>query len=523
MSVTTTTLIDRVSIEELPGELKMTSRMGYGTVMPLTLTMVIVCLGYFLAVLFSVPDRLVAPIGVTPAVIAGAFLLAAGTLNRTHVQVTGGGLTWGTGPIPVPEFPLRRTLRTDQIAAIFVSPCAVSNRYSRTYIHTYDVFVLSTAGQALCLFARIDSLDAARQLATRIENGLGVAPIRPAPPLSIEKRPVRDSQNITPAGLPVMILPLAAMIAGVVIFVSPSFRVQGMKEVLARVTEVGHRRVNGPKSSYDASVCHIVYDTPGGLVNNQFGDGCPQYAKIGDRMTIYYDVADPEKILVLASGFTIFFGSAYLLGGLGMLIYLISVRRKKNTAVMRGGPRILDEDKFRALDPYWDLTESQARATQGILELTAQPGKALMPLLCHYAYRTPVIDLRVSAKMGNNTLQGAGIFFWANGVGDGYVFKVVPAEGGIDAWRLTNHKWERVLPFTRIQQIAPINGQWNDLRVVTHDDGRADLYVNAIFVATIQGEPPPGGSLAGLYADFLKDTNAVWEFAGFRVTAPESQ
>jgi hypothetical protein len=522
MSVTVNSLIDRVTLEELPGELKLTSRMGNGTLMPIAVTMILCCTAWAMVSIFSLPSEWIGYGAVPPYVICGAYMLAATTLNRTRVQVTGGGLSWGTRPIPSLGFPLNRSLRPDQVAAIFVSPCAVSNRYSATYLHYYDVLVLTTNGDVHVLLSRLDSAESARQLAARIQNQLGVAPIRPAPPLSALTRPVCDYQDFTNLGLPSILFPIAAIIAGLVILCSPMVRTKSKVEVLSRITKLDYETVSGPKRNYKMMICRVEYNTPIGAVRNWIDDGCPPSSKVGDHLTVYYDPTDPEKMTYLSFLMPELLSLVYILPGIGFLIYMLVGRSRKKAAAMMGAPEILKQDTFRSLNPYWDLRSANAKTEGGVLELDSQPGKALTPLLCEDAYRAPVIDVKVSAKMGNNTHQGAGIFFWADGLGQGYVFKLIPAEGAIDAWRLSNHQWERVLAYTRIPRIAPLNGQWNDLRVVTHEDGRADLYVNDNYAASIQGEPPPGGSLAGLYADFLKDSPVTWNFADFRVTAPET-
>ena len=468
--------IDRISIDDQHGELRLSCRLGYSTMMPITMTLLILGVFWSLTSIFTLPDKWIGLSAAGPAALAGLLLLFATIFNRTRVKVTRSGIKWGTSPIPLPDYPIGCSLPADQIAAIFASPCAISNRYSQTYIHTYSVFALSRAGEPRLLLSRIRPADKAREVVALIEGRLGLTPMHPPPPLSTATRDVTEG-DVTPTGFSPALFPAAAFLCGLLIFAAPWIRTISKTGVVGSVVDFETHYRSGRHGSYEVRRCVVEYSTPEGLLRNTIeDDDCSKSTKVGDPLSVYYDPLHPERI-VLRSSWRQLFGFVFFLPGLAGLIYLFIARnRSRNSRASAGsGPQMLLEDNFRSLDGYWDLTKDRATVRKGALELYMSPGNYLAPTLCRSAFRSPIIDVQLQSKTGNGQYQAAGIQFWADGLGRGYFFRVMPLASGVDAWLINNHKWERVLPFTHIPQVLPMTQAWNALRVVTHESGKADL------------------------------------------------
>jgi len=269
----------------------------------------------------------------------------------------------------------------------------------------------------------------------------------------------------------------------------------------------------GAKRNYQQQICYVDFQTPSGPRNATFEENCPKSVKRGDAMTLYYD---DEGTYVRSFGKALF-GLILLLPGLGGLIYLAVKRMRAPASPLPGQPHVLLEDKFNWLDWCWDLQKRNASAGKGVLELNATPGTAITPFLCRAAFASPTIDLQVRAQSANIPKQAAGILFWADGLGNGYAFTVWPIEGIVDCWRVSSGKWETAMGSIRLPNIPP-GVAWTALRVIIRDTV-ADLYANGVKLATIAGQPPPGGSFAGLVGIFPAETNAFFQFTGFRVSS----
>jgi hypothetical protein len=496
--------IDRVTVNDQPGILELSSRLGYNTIMPVALGCLILGVVWCVASLFIFPEEWLTPVIVGPSALTAIYVGLATLMNRTRLTVSALGLEWGTRPFRIRGYPFRRGIRAEQVACVFVSLRPVSGRYTRTYNPTYDLNVLSVDGLVERMLSRIAKLDSARELAALVENQLRLSPSRVIPPLSTASRHVGDDFDMPNRKNLAFFYPLLITL-GLLSFASPWLRTAWKTETVARVTEVGWVTRQGSKRSYQQQVCYVDFDTPQGLVSVHFEENCPRSAKTGDMLTLFYNPEHPKQTVVRSIPKSLFGLVFFLPGLIGSIYLLLSGTRD---------PRIIEEDRFQFLNPYWDLRRN-ATAGHGVLLLTAEPGETLAPFLCEKAFSTALIDLQVRPRTGLSRTQAAGIKFWADGLGQSYVFAVAPVPAWVEVWRVRNNKWKAIMPAI---PYARTEEGFIALRVVTQGT-RADLFVNGVGITSLTGEPPPGGSMAGLCAIFPKDTNASWEFAEFRVTA----
>src|SRR5580704_15062888 len=99
------TTIEHVTVTDQPPSLEFSSLMGYGTIMPVMVGCMVVCVVWAVAAIFILPEKWIGPVAALPAALAAIVLGLAAILDRTRLSVTSAGITWGTRPIPVPGFP----------------------------------------------------------------------------------------------------------------------------------------------------------------------------------------------------------------------------------------------------------------------------------------------------------------------------------------------------------------------------------------------------------------------------------
>jgi hypothetical protein len=485
----------------------MSSPLGYNTIEQFAMASLVLSVAWAVAVIFIAPSDWIPIFAIPPPACVFVYLTLANFLNRTRLNISATGIVRRVGPIPVPGQLANRSLTARQITAIFVSPFAIPNRYTPTFIHTFDVLALTSDGEAVCLLNRIRKLADANELAGSIRRQLGPLTTAP-PPLAAPTRSVSLDQNVIADGWPTLLVFSALLLAGLIIIAAPWLFTAGKPQAIATITEVGHTWVSGARRSYRKQTCYVEYATPQGRETAELKEDCPNPSQRGDQLIVYYDLEKPNRPMVRAH-WKWPFGLVYCLIGIGGLIYQASSRRRTSTTLL--------EDPFRRLDPYWDLSSKTASAAKGILQLKGQPGDNLGPLLHQKAFSSPSIELQVHGQAGGGSGR-AGIKFWADGTGASHVFVVLPFEGAVEAWRVApggHVDW--VLPLTRLPQIVRRPGEWNSLAVVTRGN-QADLMVNTVRAATITGNSPPGGSLAGIFAEFpLGAAPSTWEFSQFRV------
>jgi hypothetical protein len=478
-------------------------RLGYGTVMPIQMAALLFWVQWCLAgmCVFSLKQWDPAAFGL--ALVLGLYFLAANLLNRTRVHATPSGIRVRTGPVPLPNFG-HRAIGNAEIADVYVTPFATTNRYSPTYFVSYEIHAFTKDGESVPLLRRIHDRDAADRLAALIRATIGaVSGDRPA--VRGGARSVSDNPSEFRGGTKTAVFVFAGFaVVAMMPFIGPHLRTIRLEKATAVILRV---------HDYIPFTCDVMFDTVDGKSIAEI-ENCPKSSQPNGNLTIYYDPKHPSRAVVHEFWLwpiSLIFG-LFSFGGL-LVLFLTRARQR----YVDGNP-ILARDTFRFLDRYWGFDKGSAAADKGVLAVHPRDGLALYRPLHRSAFGFVSIDVRVRSRDGGTRDDGAGILFWARDQRSGYVFMAHPVNGTGEVWKIEDNHLSVFSTAFNVPSIHREPGEWNIL-CVRLDKAGAALIVNGTEVGHVTIEAPLAGGMAGLYAGRPKGTQTFWEFSDFRVYA----
>lgn len=177
--------------------------------------------------------------------------------------------------------------------------------------------------------------------------------------------------------------------------------------------------------------------------------------------------------------------------------------------------KVLYEANFNSLDSAFGEPSNQIHAEQGTLTLEPTPDTHYYAMNQGMLFDDMTASVDVKVAKAGAPLVNCGLVFWGKGSSDYYWFYVL-SDGRFGVVRQVNGRW--VYPVASRANPAIKSGAnvVNQLQVVTAGN-HATLSINGVQVASIQGQPPEGGSFIGVAAEPGKG-NSVCEFTNLKVT-----
>ncbi|MGH9663777.1 MAG: hypothetical protein ACRD9L_05080 [Bryobacteraceae bacterium] len=486
------------AIHSAPAELRIKARLAYETVEPTLIGFTLVWAACVFAAVIAfvagdwhIPDWFGMAFAAS-LIVLGALFVAAIFLNHVRLSVDRDGVTTGIRPVPVAGFPYWRRLRTLSIAGIYVAQRDLWLRMRPGLRRSFEVHALTTAGEPVCLAPRLPNASAAEELAQTIRERLG-APLQTESRLRGRMRSASQPPFQFAGFLPSWLFWLLLLLIGLEVFAMPLVRIAGWHRVSATVVRAG-AVYRGRRA------CVVQFQATGGSVSSSLQNGCARRTKPGVAVAIYYNPRRPAAARALLWPQ---WPAGLLFSALGCLGLAAARGRPKYF----GTARILWDDGFQYLSRYWNLRPQNADAAKGVLTLSGLSGALALPHT-QYAFEPAAVQVRIETGEPAGPNRGAGILFAAPRAGTGYVFGIVPQVQ--NAFALRQGSGEMMLSFY-VREIRPRQGDSNVLKVVLAG-GRARFFVNGASAGGIGFDPPLGGGMVGLYADF-GNSQTVWRFS----------
>jgi hypothetical protein len=181
-------------------------------------------------------------------------------------------------------------------------------------------------------------------------------------------------------------------------------------------------------------------------------------------------------------------------------------------------PQVLFADDFSAADPAWgeQVANKGVRNQTFYFQLNADEHWKQL----NEAQLFEDFDATVKARLRDGDADAsADLVFWAKDYNDHYVFTVY-TDGQFAVHRWVKDRWLTPLSARRSDQAKFDLSDWTDLRVVAQGR-KVKLMIGGVEVATLTGQPPPGGSQIGLRGQAGKQPCTV-EFSSLVVRKPQA-
>ncbi len=168
-------------------------------------------------------------------------------------------------------------------------------------------------------------------------------------------------------------------------------------------------------------------------------------------------------------------------------------------------------------DPGWGTPDANWTIRENKIRLTPLPGNgAILVNTAHHLKETE-FSCEVVMSKGDDLDQLGGLIFWAKDYNDCYAL-VVSADGRYAIGRKLFGRWINPTAKTGSDTVKTGAGEVNRLKIRTSEK-TFTAFINDIPVATLNGEPPEGEWLIGLYGESGESSENWWDFGKIEVTA----
>jgi hypothetical protein len=181
--------------------------------------------------------------------------------------------------------------------------------------------------------------------------------------------------------------------------------------------------------------------------------------------------------------------------------------------------KVVLEDKFATLDPAWGSPSSILNVKDGKFVIT--PEKNTTQTILNQAN---VLPDEMDASFAMTFIKapaptwGSGLVFWAKDY-DEYYAVLLNAQGWFAVQRHVANRYLLPVAWRESDSIKKGEGAENQIKVVTKGNN-ATIFINGKEVITLNGQPPPGGSLIGFKAASGPEGVNTVGFANLQVTQP---
>lgn len=205
----------------------------------------------------------------------------------------------------------------------------------------------------------------------------------------------------------------------------------------------------------------------------------------------------------------------YLACGVAGLAIALAV----NSAEACQGSKVLFEDKFAALDPAWG-TDQHAAAGGGKLTLTTDSGpdgwtSHILNQANTYedASFCATVAFPVIKDLGSAI---GGLVFWGTDDDHYWMLAVSPIGQYTVEHKVAPNRLLQPVRWTENPVVTKGAGQHYDLEIQTKG-GTATVFINGTKLGQVNGQPPDGGSLTGVYWSLPSEADSKVEFTNLKV------
>ncbi|HVV60528.1 MAG TPA: toll/interleukin-1 receptor domain-containing protein [Pseudolabrys sp.] len=149
---------------------------------------------------------------------------------------------------------------------------------------------------------------------------------------------------------------------------------------------------------------------------------------------------------------------------------------------------------------------------QMVLIAATQNTKWIVVPSRHFADATICADLKSPAQADDLNATAGGLVFWSRigNMDDIYTANLYP-DGSYAILRKDSGKWSTIVPKKAFAGIHKGLGAQNQIKVALKSS-TATLYINGVKAQEIEGDPPDGGGVIGLFARSERNAQNQWRF-----------
>ena len=178
-------------------------------------------------------------------------------------------------------------------------------------------------------------------------------------------------------------------------------------------------------------------------------------------------------------------------------------------------------DELTPSDPGWGTPDANWTIRENKIRLTPLPGNGAILVNTTHHFKDAELSCEVVMSKGDDMDQLGGLIFWAKDYNDCYAL-VVSADGRYAIGHKLIGRWINPTAKTGSGAVKTGAGQVNRLEIRTSEK-TFTAFINDMPVATLNGEPPEGEWLIGLYGESGESSENWWDFSKIEVTSTRSE
>ena len=186
-----------------------------------------------------------------------------------------------------------------------------------------------------------------------------------------------------------------------------------------------------------------------------------------------------------------------------------------------GSGKVIFQDDFSTADPSWGQNQ-HITIKDGAMSIYADAGRVqlVQSQSDFYADAAVCATLAVPAPTKSDDAPRGGILFWGGDYSNLYGFEI-SSDGHYRMFRLSRDRWLYPINWTASEAFKKGDAT-NTIEVQTR--GRsATFWINGTRVAQVNGIPPDGGGLVGLFAEGTGSDPTTVRFTHFAIAQPRAQ
>jgi len=184
--------------------------------------------------------------------------------------------------------------------------------------------------------------------------------------------------------------------------------------------------------------------------------------------------------------------------------------------------KVLLSDDFRQVDDSWAVDPDSDAVTveDGKVKVKAEANGHYALLYNGQPFEDADYCVTIQSPRNlkdlNDTNVMAGLVFWAQDRANLYALQTAP-DGSISLGREVKGRWMNPVPWRQFSAYKKGPGAKNMLHVTTSSNSIV-AYVNGERFASVRGQLPDGGGVAGLWVQSEKSGRNNWKFLNLKVT-----